>query len=200
MPTIRTVGASLRWEIDKIKGSRFLADVLPVASRESVAERLESVRDELRGASHHCYAWRLGSDPEAMRYSDDGEPSGTAGRPILAEIDGREITDVLVVVTRWFGGTKLGTGGLLRAYGAAAASALDRATILEREITDTLHLRFGYGLTGPVQGVLSAHALEPVASAYGADVHLELAVPVERIDALRRDLVDATQGSARFEE
>ncbi|MEM8929781.1 MAG: YigZ family protein [Acidobacteriota bacterium] len=195
MATIRSVARPLRHEIDKIKGSRFLGTVTPVETRDAAAAALDELRVEFREATHNCYAWRVGTDPEAKRASDDGEPSGTAGRPILQEIDGRRLTNVLVVVTRWYGGTKLGTGGLLRAYSAAASEALDRVEIVERPIVEVLGLRFGYGVTGPVQGVLSAHGLEPLRADYGAEVAMELAVPVEAVETVRHDLVEATHGT-----
>lgn len=196
---VRTLAGPSRHEIDKIKGSRFFATLEPVRSREEANAVLDALRAEFRDATHHCYAWRLGRDPEAMRYSDDGEPSGTAGRPILAEIDGRGLSDLVVVVTRYYGGTKLGTGGLLRAYSSCAAEALDRATWLERPVVERLVLRFSYGLTGPIRGVLAAYELEGVDAEYGAEVRMELAVPIARVRAVRRALVDATNGQVRFE-
>ncbi len=199
MATIRSIAELSCHEIDKVKGSRFLATVAPVGSVEDIEAVLHGCRSQHRDATHHCYAWRLGSSPDAMRYSDDGEPSGTAGRPILQEIDGRDLQEVLVVVTRYYGGTKLGTGGLLRAYAASAAAGLDHARVVERRVVMPLHIRFEYAYTGPVSAVLSAHQLEPVASDYGSQVSMHLAVPVEQVEHVRRDLVDATQGSALVE-
>lgn len=198
-PIVRTLAGGLQHEIEKIKGSRFIATLEPTADRPAVDAFLEAVRGEFRDATHNCYAWRLGRGRDDWRYSDDGEPSGTAGRPILQEIDGRALTDVAVVVTRYYGGTKLGTGGLLRAYGAAAAEALDRARIVERPVVERLVIRYDYGFSGPVQGVLSAHALEPIESDYGSRVRLVLAVPVGLTDEVRRQLIDASGGSIRFE-
>ena len=202
-PTVRTLAEGLRHEIEKIKGSRFIATLEPTSGREAVERFLEGVREEFRDATHNCFAWRLGGplgqNRDDWRYSDDGEPSGSAGRPILQEIDGRGLIDVAVVVTRYYGGTKLGTGGLMRAYGGAAAEALDVARIVERPIVDRLAIRFDYGVSGPIQGVLSAHALEPVASDYGSEVRLVLAVPIDRTDDVRRQLIDVTTGSIRFE-
>lgn len=197
MPFIRTVAAPSGLEIDKIKGSRFIARVAPVRDAAEIDRFLTTCREELPDASHHCFAWRL-AGADRMRYSDDGEPSGTAGRPILQEIDGRDLVDVAVVVSRYFGGTRLGTGGLVRAYGGAAAAALDAAQVVETRIVETLTLIFDYTQSGPVQGVLSAYDLAPTASEYGAEIRLELAVPEEQVDEVRRALVDATHGSARF--
>lgn len=197
MPYIRTVAAPSGLEIDKIKGSRFIARVAPVRDAADIERFLTACREELPDAGHHCFAWRL-AGADRMRYSDDGEPSGTAGRPILQEIDGRDLVDVAVVVMRYFGGTRLGTGGLVRAYGGAAAAALDAAEVVESRIVQSLIVTFDYPLTGPVQGVLSAYGLEPTAADYGAEVRLELAVPEEQVDEVRRALVDGTHGAARF--
>ncbi|MEM9599068.1 MAG: YigZ family protein [Acidobacteriota bacterium] len=199
MATVRRVARTLRHEIDKIKGSRFLATVAPISDRGDAEARLAEIREEFRDATHNCYAWRLATGSEDFRYSDDGEPSGTAGRPILQEIDGRRLSGVAVVVTRYYGGTKLGTGGLLRAYGGAAAEALDLAEVVETRVTSPLRLAFSYDLTGPVQGVLAAHGLEAGGAEYGADVRMELAVPVEDLETVRRNLVDATTGRIRLE-
>ncbi|MEL7061367.1 MAG: YigZ family protein [Acidobacteriota bacterium] len=193
---IRTLEAAGRHEIDKIRGSRFLGLASPVASIEDAEHAIEACRAEFPDATHHCWAWRLGRGHDLWRAGDDGEPSGTAGRPILQEIDGRGLTDCLVVVVRWYGGTKLGAGGLVRAYGGAAGAVLDRAALVERRVTTPLIARFAYGATGAVQGVLAARGLEPSRSDYGADVIFELAVPIEEVEAVRAALLDATAGAA----
>ena len=199
MPTIRTVARASRLEPPKIKGSRFIASLEPVTSADAAMAFVEARREEFRDATHNCFAWRLGLDQDAMRFSDDGEPSGTGGRPILQEIDGRRLTNIAVVVTRYYGGTKLGTGGLIRAYGGAAAEALDAATIVEAPIVETLRFTYGYELSGAVQGVLSAFGLEPARSDYGASIELEVAVPIEETERLKKALVDATRGQVRID-
>ncbi|MEM7355374.1 MAG: YigZ family protein, partial [Acidobacteriota bacterium] len=144
--------------------------------------------------THNCFAWRVGTDRDAARSSDDGEPSGTGGRPILQEIDGRQLTNLAVVVTRYYGGTKLGTGGLIRAYGGAAAAALDRAEVIETRMTETLRIAFAYDFSGAVQSVLVAAGLSPAGTNYGAGVEMEIAVPVEEIKPFEQALKDATRG------
>lgn len=193
MLVIRTIGAPLRVEPPKIKGSRFIASVAPIASAEDASRFLAERRQEYKDATHNCYAWRL-AEGEAFRYNDDGEPSGTAGRPILQEIDGRDLVRVAVVVTRYYGGTKLGSGGLVRAYGGAAAAALDHADIVERPVVDHLRLRFDYALDGPVRGVLSRFRVEPSDARYGGAIDLALAIPVAQTDALRDALIEAAAG------
>jgi len=200
MTSIRTLAASLRHEPPKIRGSRFIASVAPVGSAEEATAFIEARRREFHDATHGCFAWRVGSDANHFRTSDDGEPSGTAGRPILREIDGRELTDVVVVVTRYYGGTKLGTGGLIRAYAGAASAALERAEIVEVPIVRSLRLHFPYELTGAVRSILNAFALTPGKSAYGAEVEMEIAVPVAEADRVCRELREATAGRIGIEE
>ena len=197
MPTVRTISRFTRHEVPKIKGSRFIASVQPVGSAEAARRCVEALTEEFRDATHNCFAWRIGTDRGAARSSDDGEPSGTAGRPILQEIDGRQLTDLAVVVTRYYGGTKLGTGGLIRAYGGAAGAALDLAAVVEVPITEVLGIVFTYDFSGPVEAVLSGFGLTPVRADYGSEVHLELAVPVEDRERFEQALIDATRGRIR---
>ncbi len=199
MPTIRTLARPLRHEPPKIKGSRFIASLAPVAAADGATAFVDALREDFPDATHNCFAWRVGVGRDAMRTSDDGEPSGTAGRPILQEIDGRRLTDVVVVVTRYFGGTKLGTGGLIRAYGGAAAAALELADVVERPVVETLRLTFSYDASGAVAGVLSAFRLDPMDSDYGAEVWMEVAVPVEQTDRLKTALRDATRGGIKLD-
>ncbi len=130
----QTIAADLRHEPPKIKGSRHIATVAPIADESDVAAMIEAARGDFPAANHHAYAWRLGLDGSRFRASDDGEPSGSAGKPILAQIDRLGLTRVAVVVSRIFGGTKLGVGGLIRAYGGAASEALARAVVVERRV------------------------------------------------------------------
>ncbi len=193
--TRRTVAQSLRHEIAKIKGSRFIASVAPVASVPAAQAWITAERQQFPDASHHCFAWRLSQPAPSFRSSDDGEPSGTAGRPILQQIDHRLLTDVVVVVTRYFGGTKLGTGGLVRAYSAAAAAVLDRAEIREEPLVKTVRLIHSYALTGEVQRVLHAFGLKTQTAQYGVQVQMAVTVPQADLDRLRSALQDATAGN-----
>ena len=128
----------------KDNGSRFLALAWPVGSEEQVKEIVASLRKEHHDARHHCYAYRIGHLGDVWRASDDGEPSGSAGRPILGQIDSLGLSDVLVVVVRWFGGIKLGIPGLIRAYRTSTADALANATIVEKTACRTFRVTFDY--------------------------------------------------------
>jgi uncharacterized YigZ family protein len=138
----------------KVDGSRFIAEAIPVTSREAAEAEIDAVREREHSATHHCTAYRVGRDGDTFHYNDDGEPSGTAGPPILRQIDARDLTNVVVIVTRYYGGTKLGTGGLVRAYGDAASLALDAATIVERVVRVPVCIRFAYDDTSNASRLL----------------------------------------------
>lgn len=194
MPTIRTLAGPTEVELPKIKGSRFLAVAAPAPSEAAAMAVLERVRAEHPDANHHCWAYRL--DADTARSSDDGEPAGTGGPPILRRIGGADLDAAVVVVVRYFGGTKLGTGGLVRAYGeaAAAAAALEAAEVVSTRVRSTLTVTYPYDATGSVDGVLAAHDVVEVDAAYGQDVQRTLSVVVEEHEALVTALTDATRG------
>ena len=159
----------------KDRGSRFIALALPVTSREEIKARLAELRKEYHDARHHCFAWVLGPDRQAWRVSDDGEPSGTAGRPILAQINARELTNVIIVVIRYFGGTLLGVGGLINAYRSASADALDKATVVEKYIMVRWSVSFPYTSMNDVMRVLRDESCEQSEHRYsGTDVTVEI--------------------------
>ncbi len=126
------------------RSSKFLAYAYPVRSEEEIREHLDALRKRHFDATHHCYAWRLGPRGERWRANDDGEPSGTAGKPILGQLLSAEVTDCLIVVVRYFGGTKLGVPGLIAAYREAAAEALAAATVVERTVDREIRVDFPY--------------------------------------------------------
>jgi uncharacterized YigZ family protein len=134
----------------KEKGSRFLAFAYPVASEGEIKERLEKIRKKYFDARHHCFAWVLGADRRLFRAFDDGEPNHSAGDPILGQLRSKELTYVLIVVVRYFGGVKLGAGGLITAYKTAAAEALNHAEIIEKEVVSKLKIVYDYAATAEV--------------------------------------------------
>lgn len=191
-----TLAEASRYEPDKIKGSRFIACVAPAASAEEAARFVESVREDFSDARHVCFAWRLGAAGDTTRSSDDGEPSGSAGRPILMQLEGHEVTDVAAAVVRYFGGVKLGVGGLMRAYGGAAGQALDRAALLEVEVQVALRCVHPYGDSGAVQGVLAAWSLGARDEEYAEQVAFTVYVGVRAAEAFETALRDATAARA----
>ncbi len=198
MPSYLTLAAPLRHELDKIKGSRFIADLAPVADAAAAQAFVAQITAEFPDASHHCYAWRLSSRDDGFRYSDAGEPSGSAGRPMLDQLAGRDLVRVVAVVTRYFGGTKLGKGGLMRAYGGAVGAALQLAEIIEVIETRKIELRFDYALTAAVERVLSHFGLRPERAHYGAAVELEIAVAVDRVAAFLAEINESSAGRVQI--
>jgi len=133
--------------IYKEKGSRFLAFSFPVKSEVEIKEQLDSLRKKYFDARHHCYAYVLGPDKTKFKAYDDGEPSHSASDPILGQIRSKNLTDVLVIVVRYFGGVKLGVGGLMQAYKAVAEDALNQASVIEIEVTKSIQVKFDYART-----------------------------------------------------
>lgn len=144
----------------KEKGSKFLAFASSVSSEEEIKEHLDHLRKEYHDARHFCFAWRLGNNMERYRVNDDGEPSGSAGKPIFGQIQSRDLTNILIVVVRYFGGTLLGVGGLIRAYRSAASDALDQARIIELKVYERVKLEFGYEQMNSVMKVIKDLDLE----------------------------------------
>lgn len=138
----------------KDRGSKFLAYAYPVTSEKKIKEYIQQLKKEHPKAVHHCVAWRLGYDGNLFRANDDGEPSGTAGKPMLGQIDSMMLTNVLVVVVRYFGGTLLGVPGLIHAYKTVTADALQQATIIEKWIENYYQLRFEYPVMDEVLRIL----------------------------------------------
>lgn len=190
--TFSTISGKVSHEIDKIKGSRFICDAFRVTTPHDAEARLTEIRTREPSATHHCWAYRI--DEDTFRWSDDGEPGGTAGAPILRQIDGRDLRQVLVVVTRYYGGTKLGTGGLIRAYGDAASEGLDQATNIEEIEQETLELRFGYNDTAAAMQTLHQYDADIVAHEYGADTRLTIHVRKRDSDALKSAFVENLAG------
>ncbi|EMR03567.1 IMPACT family protein [Cesiribacter andamanensis] len=164
----------------KEKGSKFIARAYPVRSEEDIKQRLEELRKEYFDARHHCYAWILGPRAERYRANDGGEPNHSAGDPILGQIRSLELTNTLVVVIRYFGGTKLGVSGLIQAYKTAAAEALAASEVVEELITAPLTLHFGYEQTNEVMRLVSEYELQVVAQEFTDRCRLQLAIRQSR--------------------
>lgn len=175
----------------EIKRSRFLAIAMPVANENEAKAFL--VKEAYPDATHNCWAWRIGQN---YRFNDDGEPSGTAGKPILQAIDGLELDNIIVMVTRWFGGTLLGSGGLIRAYGGTAALCLRAAETCELIPTLTMHIRCHFSELALIKARLSNYENLIISAENfhntGADLQLEIPVSVYE-DAIRL-LTDITHG------
>lgn len=167
----------------KDKGSKFIALAFPVTTEEEVKQKLEEVKKQYHDARHHCYAWVLGFDRLAHRYNDDGEPSGTAGRPIFGQIQSFDLTNVLVVVVRYFGGTKLGVSGLINAYKTAAREALGAAKIIHLTVNDLYELDYDYPLMNDVMRVVKEDGLKVIGQDFR--IRCKLIIQVRKNDSNR---------------
>lgn len=178
----------------KVKGSRFIGEALPVDSTDAAEAALQAIRKREYDATHNCSAWRIDPEGKEFRFSDDGEPSGSAGAPILRQIEGRDISGVIVVVTRYYGGTKLGTGGLIRAYGEAASLALDEApvkTVIPRE---RITIRFAYEDTSPAMHTIGQFDTVMADTRYSEQTEIDVDVRAGESDAFERAFIEALSG------
>ena len=173
--TYRTLAAPAEGQY-KEKGSKFLAFAYPVRTIDEVKAHLDQLRKDYFDARHHCYAYILGPNKEAFRANDDGEPSGTGGRPIHGQLLSADLTDTLIVVVRYFGGILLGASGLANAYKTAARDAIDHATIVEKTIDARYRLAFKYETMNDVMRILKDFDLKPENPCYEMECTLEVSV------------------------
>lgn len=166
------------------RSSRFLAYAYPVRSEEEIRERLDALRKRYYDATHHCYAWRLGPRGGRFRANDDGEPSGTAGRPILGQMLSHGITECLIVVVRYFGGTKLGVPGLIAAYKEAAAAVIAAAGITERTVDRTFRVQFPYEAMNDIMRIVKDEQPTVRSQEFGNLCTVTLAIRAGRAEAL----------------
>lgn len=182
--------------IFKDKGSRFIARAYPVQSVEEIREILSDLRKEYHDARHHCYAYRLGPGDTVYRVNDDGEPSNSAGKPILGQIQSHNLTNILIVVIRYFGGVLLGVGGLIHAYRTAAKESIDQATIIEKTFDCRIMVHFQYPAMNDVMRTVKDMKAEIIEQKFGIDCKLQIKIRAGSSESLtsqlnRIDLVDA---------
>ena len=182
----------------EVSRSRFVCALAPAATEEEARAFIARVRAEHPGATHHCWAYVIGADGSVQKASDDGEPGGTAGTPMLQMLTRREIRYAVAVVARYFGGTKLGAGGLIRAYGGAVGEALDTVGTRVRQRYRMITVTVDHQRAGRLENDLrtSGRAVQEVT--YGEEVTIELGVPEAEVGAFRRWLADSTAGTARL--
>lgn len=182
------------------KKSRFIATIRPVSSEEEAVAFIEEMKKKYYDARHNCSAFVIGSKGELTRSSDDGEPSGTAGRPMLEVLTGSGIRNIAAVVTRYFGGVLLGTGGLVRAYSGAVKMALEQCETITRRYGVQMLIKTDYNGVGKIQYLLGSKDVVIQDSVYAADVQMTVLVPIEEYDRLCKKLVEATNGRVGLEE
>jgi len=184
---------------DKVKDSRFIATAAPVNGEDEAVEFISDLKKEFHDASHNCSAWRIGQGEKLKyKFNDDGEPSGTAGRPILKALENRNLSYICVVVTRYFGGTKLGTGGLARAYGQITAELLKKCEIEKKYPSRTVEFSTGFDFVGVVHNVLGNFKIDLKDSQYGDDVLFIVEVRKADFAAFKEKLTEATNGQVKF--
>lgn len=182
------------------KKSRFIAETAIVHSEAEAAAFLEARRKKYWDARHHCSAYVIGGELPLTHSSDDGEPSGTAGRPILDVIKGFDVCDTVVVVTRYFGGTLLGTGGLVRAYSAAAKAGLEASVIAKKVDGLLMSVTIGYDLIGKLQYLAAARGFTQADAEYAENVVLSYYIPKEEAVAFEKAVTEASAGKAQTEQ
>lgn len=191
----------------EIKKSRFICHLFRVSTEEEARNHIEAIRKEHWNANHNCTAWIIGEKQANQRSSDDGEPSGTAGMPMLEVLRRRELTDTLAIVTRYFGGVMLGAGGLIRAYGGSVSEALDVIGVVERVPLAVVQIEADYENAGRLENSIRARELNLVDVAYGTDVTFELVMSPDEVpdfqvwvQELTNGAIDATIVGERFVE
>lgn len=177
------------------KKSKFISHVMPVDNEADAIEYLNKIRAEYSDATHNVYAYVI-DENNIFRYSDDGEPSGTAGMPVLDAIRKAGIVDTIVVVTRYFGGTLLGTGGLVHTYGASASRGLEASEIIMREMCDVISVKLDYNMAGKLQHKIASDGLMIEDTVYTEDVELIICSPIDETERLMSEITDLTNGRA----
>ena len=188
MPDSFKTISSLSEGIYKEKGSKFLSFAIPVKDLAEIKPILDNYRKEYYDARHVCYAYMLGAERNEFRANDDGEPSGTAGRPILGQINSFELTNILVIVVRYFGGILLGTGGLITAYKEAAADAIRQAQIVDITVKDELIVRFDYPLMNEVMRIIKEFDAQIITQQFEAACMIQISIPAKAADAIHAKL------------
>ena len=184
--TYQTIKKPVNDQLFKDRGSKFIGDAFPVKDEDDVKDRLAEIQQKHKKANHHCYAYSLGYNESYIRYNDDGEPSNSAGKPIYGQIYGFEITDVLIVVTRYFGGTKLGVGGLIHAYKTTTQLCLNQAKIIEKEITKPLEIHCEYDQMNEVLKLVKKENLSIKKQDLQLKCRYVLAVNVDQFSGIKK--------------
>ena len=197
--TFKTIEKKFIHKIEKIKGSEFIAYAIPVKNKEDIKKELEAVKKEYYDAKHHCYAYILGYDKnKTIKYSDDGEPNKTAGLPIFTVLNSYDVTDILVVVIRYFGGIKLGTGGLVKAYTKATAELLKIVKFKEVEVKDKIILTFSYDLISKIYHVSNIFDGTIQNETYENEITFEIELNVAQIENFKKQIIEKTDGKVKI--
>lgn len=182
------------------KKSRFIGYIFHVETEEEAIDCITNIKKKHYDARHNCYAYSIGEDQPVLRFSDDGEPGGTAGKPILEVITGKQLCNVCIVVTRYFGGTLLGTGGLVRAYTDASKACIDATKIIYKRMVIPIFIKTNYTDLGKIQYILGNEKIDILESMYEQDVILKVEIFIDDKDRIKKELIEATAARVSFEE
>lgn len=199
MNSYKTIFENLEFEISPIKKSRFISFVYKVASHEEALEAIDKTKVIYPGANHYCWAYSL-VDNNQLRFTDDGEPNGSAGKPILSHIQGLGISNVLVVVVRYFGGTKLGVGGLVRAYGQAAKEGLALAKIIDVEPQSEILIEYDYSETANVDNLLNRYNIQIIKENYSNLISKVIKICTSEKPIFLEEITNITKGRVKVIE
>ncbi len=202
----KTIEQHHEYEIPKIKWSRFIGNIFHVKNKEEAKKYLKEIQTKYRDATHNCYAYRYGAQvnydlfgnleitPEYLKQSDEGEPANTAGKPILAQIQGHELHNVLIVITRYFGGILLGVGWLIQAYGDCAKQVIEQAKIIETEILKTIKFSYDFDLVPIVRNIVNKFNAKIVNETYDKEVECEIAINSGYVESFKKELHESSKG------
>ncbi len=195
----KTIKSEVEHEI-KIKGSKFIGRTFFCTTNDEAEQQLEQLRKKFYDATHHCYAYRVGLGNNAkFRYSDDGEPNGTAGKPIYDRILGNALTDLMIVVTRYYGGTKLGTGGLTHAYSDSSGEVIKKAGIITKYLTKVINIKTNFSDYSSVERMIHQFEGKTINSDFSDTVKLEIELRLSKIEILKNELIELTSGRIEIE-
>ena len=195
----KTIKKEYSNEIEKIKGSRFIAYIFHVESKIDVEREILQLKKKYYDARHHCYAYSIGiNEKQITKYNDDGEPSQTAGAPIFSVLKSYDITDVLIVIIRYFGGVKLGKGGLIRAYTNATKELLEISKISEIDINSIISVGFSYDFTKQIFYLVSLYSAKIIKQDYNNDIVFEISLNSAFIEDFKNDLIEKSNGKVSF--
>lgn len=182
----------------KEKGSKFITYAYPVSTEEEIKEHIAKLKKEYYDARHHCYAYMLGADKKNFRANDDGEPSSTAGKPILGQILSNDLTNILIVVVRYFGGTKLGASGLIHAYKTAAADAISNAEILDKTVNDIYDIHFDYLVMNDIMKIIKDEKPEQLGQDFNLTCKITLSIRQSEVERLIQKFEKITSVKAEY--
>ncbi|MDA3885483.1 MAG: YigZ family protein [Candidatus Delongbacteria bacterium] len=199
--TYKTIKENSQYEIEKIKGSRFIGTLIKVSTRDEAEMELEAIRKKYYNATHNCFAYIVGTETDQVsRFSDDREMSGTAGKPMMLVMESGEITNTLLIVTRYYGGTKLGTGGLIKAYTSSAKETLANSNIIDVEIKEEVEFSYVYDNTSIVMNLINSYEADIVEEKYGEKANMKVKINKGFKQNFIEEIFDKSNGKIKVKE